>query len=239
MPDVTISWAIEAALKCDWASAIAANTSLLKNNPLDIDCLNRLGKAYLESGENKKAATFFRKVLKIDKYNPIAAKNLARAQSLKQPAKIGSRAITNFLEEPGKTKLVTLVNVAPAATLLKQDHADSLTLLPKRHTVIVQDREANYLGALPDDLGHRLGILMKGGNRYEAIAKSVTRNSITVFIRELVRAKKFHNTPSFLTTSTPDYLSFIREETTTSSKEDEEDDGAITDLHQDEEPETT
>lgn len=239
MPDVTVSTAIEAALKCDWAAAVSANTKLLKNDPSDIDCLNRLGKAYLESGENKKAVTFFRKVLKIDKYNPIAAKNLVRAQGLKQPAKTASRAATNFLEEPGKTKLVTLVNVAPATILLKQDHADSLTLLPKRHTVIVQDSQDNYLGALPDDLGHRLGILMKGGNRYEAIAKSVTRNSIVVFIRELVRAKKFHNTPSFLTTNTPDYLSFVREETTISPKEDEEDDGTITDLHQDEEPETT
>lgn len=214
MQDVTISEAIEAALRCDWQKAVSVNQKLLKVSPDDIDCLNRLGKAFLEIGENKKAATFFRKVLRIDKYNPIAQKNLEKTSS---PSKTKTKTTTliqarNFLEEPGKTRLVSLVNIASASVLSKQDHTDCLNLFPKRHTVVVQDSEGNYVGALPDDLGHRLSILMKGGNRYEAITKSVTKNSIVIFLREVYRSKKFHNTPSFLSSNSPDYLSFLREE---------------------------
>lgn len=250
MQDDTVAFAIDAALKCNWETAIRANTKILKTHPVDIDCLNRLGKAYLETGDTKKAALFFRKVLKLDKYNPIATKNLARAGSTKQakrpPAAGAPNTAANFLEEPGKTRLATLVNVAPPSTLLKQDHADALVLVPKKHTVLIEDSEGNYLGALPDDLGHRLSVLMKGGNRYEAITKSVSKNAITIFLRETYRANKFHNTPSFPTASSADYLSFLREDTTatdetkaaiTADLEDEDTPGH--DLHQDEEPETT
>lgn len=218
MSDDTVPAAIDAALKCDWERATNINLKLLKKTPNDIDCLNRLGKSFLEQGNAKKATFYFHKVLRVDKYNPIATKNLARiaGSSTTKFKKTSNQTIisptVNFLEEPGKTRLVSLINVAPASTLLKQDHADCLILLPKRHTVVVEDSAGNYLGALPDDLGHRLSILMKGGNRYEAIAKSVSRNSIVVFLRETCRGRKFLNTPSFLVNNSADYLSFVRED---------------------------
>ncbi|MBI4099821.1 tetratricopeptide repeat protein [Candidatus Microgenomates bacterium] len=253
MHDETTAAAIDAALKCNWAAAVAANAKILKATPCDIDCLNRLGRAYLELGDQKRAATYFRKVLKIDRYNPIAQKNLSRAQDPKQNTKTkmshassnSSAASGNFLEEPGKTRLIALVNVAAAGVLLKQNHADVVHLVPKRHTIVVEDSEGNYLGALPDDLGHRLSVLIKGGNQYEAVTKSVAKNSLVVFLREICRSKKFHNTPSFLAGTTPDYLSYLREDTSPSSEvsesetDGEEGDTPSTKLHQDEEPETT
>lgn len=239
MQDPQTAAAINAALCCDWATAITANTQILKLDPQDIDCLNRLGKAYLETGENKKAAYYFRRVLKIDKYDPIAQKNLSRATSTKIKKTGTITPAINFLEEPGKTKLVTLVNAAPTSVLLKQNCADALTLLAKRHTVVVEDQEGNYLGALPDDLGHRLGVLIKGGNAYEATIKSVSKNSIIVFLRETSRAKRFLHTPSFLASGSGDYLSFVREEAPTSAVTSEEDDEQHRDLHQDEEPDAT
>ncbi len=259
MSDAATTSAIAAALKCDWATAVSVNAKILKDHPTDIDCLNRLGKAHLEMGDCKKAATYFRKALKIDKYNAIAQKNLARSvnskpnkqsfslnkQSFSNKKPGATASYTNFIEEPGKTRLVTLVNTAPAATLMGLDHADALVLVPKRHTVIIEDGEGQYLGALPDDLGHRLGVLIKGGNRYEAITKSITKNSIVVFLRETFRSKKFHNTPSFLSTTSPDYLSFLREDTTqdlakTAPIETEDtDEMAIPNHHEEEEGETT
>lgn len=240
MQDDQTNNAIDAALKCDWQKAIDINSHLLKSEPNDLDCLNRLGKAYLENGDNKKASLYFRKVLKIDKYNPIAQKNLARASDTKTTKKSSgaTKSQATFLEEPGKTKLIALVNVAPASILLKQDNADCLTLSPKRHTVVVEDADGNYLGALPDDMGHRLGVLIKGGNKYEATVKSVSKSSLVVFLRELERSKKFHNTPSFLNSNSADYLSSIREEIVVSEPTEETEDHEHPDLHQDEEPET-
>ncbi len=240
MQDKDTQSAIAAALCCNWTAAIGCNLRIFKKDPCDIDCLNRLGKAYLESGDTKKAVLYFRKVLKLDKYNPIASKNLTRASGTPKIKPKTTSTAVNFLEEPGKTRLVALVNAASINILLKQDIADRLTLLPKRHTVVVEDSEGNYLGALPDDLGHRLGVLIKGGNKYEATIKSVAKNIVTVFLRELARSKKFHNTPSFMTTGA-DYLSYVREEQTeTPALHDEDsDDGPVVNRHEDEEPETT
>lgn len=249
MTDLTPA-AISAALCCDWKKAIEINIQIIKETGENIDCLNRLGRAYLEMGENKKAALCFKKVLKIDKYDSIANRNLARSQQAPVAKRAQSSAISpslnsvamSFLEEPGKTKLVALVNLAPARVLLKQKQADTVLLVPKRHTIVATDQEGNYLGSLPDDLGHRLSLLMKGGNHYCAVTKSVTQNSIVIFIRELLRAKRFTDTPSFITNS-GDYFSFVREDVpgeATHAEAEAEDEGTISEkLHQDEEPEST
>lgn len=235
--DDKIVEAIKAALCSNWQKAVEVNSQILKTDPKNIDCLNRLGKALLETGENKKSATIFRKVLKLDRYNAIAQKNLARTKtgSVKKNDNQTASPVTNFLEEPGKTKLVSLVNIASASVLLKQNQTDPVKLASKRHTVVVTDSEDNYLGALPDDVGRRLSLLIKGGNEYTAVIKSVTKNSLVVFLRESKRSKRFANTPSFA--SNADYLSFVPAPTTENPEvEEEETAETITDrLHHDEE----
>lgn len=217
MDSVDIEAAVEAALCSNWEKAKSLNEKLLKECPDDVDCLNRLGRALLEMGNNKKAATIFRKVLKVSRFDPIATKNLARAMqtSGKKKRIVGDKQNTpmptSFVEEPGKTKLIALVNVAPSKTLLAMDYAYPVVLSSRRHSVIVCDTENNYLGALPDDLGHRLLVLMRGGNVYEGFVKSVSKNSIIVFVREVTRAKKFKDTPSFQS-SGADYLSYLRDD---------------------------
>jgi hypothetical protein len=241
--------AIKAALCSDWQKAVEINAKLLKTDCQNIDCLNRLGKAYLELGDNKKAATILRKVLKIDKYNPIAQKNLARAFSPATVKKTTSNSqvgstprnpALDFLEEPGKTKLINLVNLAPTRTLLKQKQADHLNLVLKRHTVMAEDSDGNYLGSLPDDLAHRLAILIKGGNKYCVLVKSVSKNGLIIFVRETFRAKKYTDTPSFATNS-GDYFSYVRDElvadTPNITTEEDDDASAAEKLHADEESE--
>lgn len=257
------SQAIKAALCADWQKAVDINNQILKNDCQNVDCLNRLGKAYLELGEYKKAAAAFRKVLKIDKYNPIAQKNLARALSAptikkkasNKPSKTATtrpntsnRPLQNpaldFLEEPGKTKLVSLVNLGSTRILLKQKQADQVFLILKRRTVMVEDAEGNYLGSLPDDLSHRLYMLIKHGNKYCALIKSASKNCLVIFIREIFRAKKLADTPSFAA-NIEDYFSYIRDDLTASpTLEDENDNEEDTDgenlnlaehLHADEE----
>lgn len=50
---------------------------------------------------------------------------------------------------------------------------------------------------LPDNVGLRLTSFIKGGNEYQACVKSVDDKNVTVFVKEVKRAKKFTNIPSF------------------------------------------
>lgn len=242
--DELTSKAIGAALNNDWAKAVELNLKILKSGDQNIDCLNRLGKAYLELGDHKRACQIIRKALKIDKYDSIAQKNLARATQ--DPCKkVCSDTSTSkhisFLEEPGKTKLISLVNLAPANELLKQKQADAVILTLKRHTVIATDTQKTYLGSLPDDIGHRLSVLIKGGNTYCAFIKSVCKNSLVIFVKETFRTKKFADTPSFITNAS-DYFSYVREELVSDKPvvdaEGEDESSSISEkIHSDEEPE--
>ncbi len=234
--------AIDAALVGNWEKAVELNSKLLKTDPNNIDCLNRLGKALFELGDCPKACKTLRKVLRMDKYNAIAQRNLARASQTTTGKKTvttpAASPILSFLEEPGKTKLIALVNLTTSVDLLAQNQTESLILTPKRHTVVVTNTQDHYLGSLPDDVGHRLSVLIKGGNKYCAFIKSVTKCTLVIFVRETTRAKKYSDTPSFITNSA-DYFSYIREETPTVEPVVEEDDDATPTaekLHADEEP---
>lgn len=247
MSDPDTQSAIDAALNNDWQKALDLNLKLLKDNPSDIDCLNRLGKAYLELGNTRKAIGIFKEILKLNKYDPIATKNLLRATE--SPASKGAKIKTpaanfvSFLEEPGKTKMVSLVNVASTKTLLTVRCADFVNLTVKRHSIFVESQDGNYLGALPDDLGHRILVLVKGGNTYEAFVKSVNKGVLILFIREKTRSKRFRNTPSFPTGSS-DYLNLSEAGPKEGTEENQEDEEEATfkrseRLHQDELPEET
>lgn len=247
MQDLTPQ-AIDAALSSDWDKAVDLNSKILEETPDNTDCLNRLGKAYLELGDNKKAATIFRKVLKINRYDQIAKRNLDRttqsatkkgAATPKTAGPQKSTSPTDFLEEPGRTKLIQLVNLAATSVLLKLNQADGVNLSVRRRTVVATDEAGNYLGSLPDDVGHRLAFLIKGGNTYSAYVKSVTKSQLIIFVRETRRAKKFSDTASFVATNN-DYFSFLRDEVpptpvVTADEEAEEDRSLSGHLHDDEE----
>ena len=68
--------AINAAIARDWKQAVKINTFLTKQNPKDTDALNRLGRALMELGHKAMAQQTFAKVLRLDKFNTIAAKTL-------------------------------------------------------------------------------------------------------------------------------------------------------------------
>ena len=70
--------AVTHALAGHWKEAVKLNNEILKKDPKDVDCLNRLAKAYAETGNIKKAKSITEKVLKIDSFNSIAAKALKK-----------------------------------------------------------------------------------------------------------------------------------------------------------------
>lgn len=202
MDDPLISKAIQSALNQNWLEAIRFNLELIKVNSEDVETLNRLAFAYLKSGDILNAKAHYQKVLRIDKFNPIANKNLKWLNRITQsdihqnPAVI-SPPPTVFLEEPGKTKIVLLVNLAPVKVLCNLLVAQEVKLLPKKHSIEVRDNLDGYIGALPDDVSYKLLKFFTGGNTYTAYIKGVTQNSVSIFIRELSRSQKFNNLPSF------------------------------------------
>lgn len=203
MSDELEQKAINAALSGDWRQAVKLNQQILKQVPNNVEALNRLARAYLELGETALAKKTYRTVLSLDRFNPIALKNLGKIPK----GKVGKKQVGEkdsfvldpdiFLEEPGKTKTVSLINLADKKTLSQLALGEALTLAPKARSISIADSKGVYLGRIPDDLSHRLLGFVKGGNRYQVFVKSVTSSELKVFIKEVFRSRKFANQPSF------------------------------------------
>lgn len=196
--------AIQSALDNKWNEAILINEELLKDNPREIDTLNRLAYALMQSNQFSNAKETYSKVLDLDRTNPIATKNLKKLTSLLTQTN-GIQASSNhinhmdnvFIQEAGKTKTVELTNVADKKTLMALQHGDDVFLTIKRSKVFVLNTEKTFIGMLPDDIGIRLASFIKGGNEYQACIKGIDDKTIIVFIKEVKRAKKFSNQSSF------------------------------------------
>ena len=221
--------AIEQALAQNWDSAISINEELLKNNQEDIEILCRLGYAYLQQGKLEKSKKIYRKILSLDHYNAIAAKNLDKlltiAKSTKKNRDSVSSSVTpsQFLEEPGKTKTIALTNVAPKSVISKLNIGNIVSLFAKKHTIEVRRNGKEYLGALPDDTAFRLLRFISAGNTYLVIIKNIQKNAVSVFIRELSRGRKFRNQPTFLPLSLREFsVSTIKEIKKSGPEESEE-----------------
>ncbi len=205
MNNTTATLAINAALSLDWKQALEMNTQIVDESPEDTDALNRLAYACLMLGKLADAKKYYNKVLKLDSYNAVAKKNLLKLANIKKPSKSSKREMpfnainpSLFLEEPGKTKTVTLRHVAPFSVISALTIGEQVFLHPKSHAVDVRSSEKQYVGQMPDDVSFRLNRTLKGGNTYEVCIKNVSKSSLSVFIRETSRGKKFQNQPSFI-----------------------------------------
>lgn len=213
MTDSTLSnEAIRAALDQNWKEAIRVNTLLLKENSSDIEALSRLAYAYMQTGQITQAKKTYQLVLDLDQYNQIALKNIRKLSTIKKKdlAKPSGAPISPilFLEEPGKTKVVDCIHVAPPTVLATLSAGQEIAIKAKNHCVELRSSDNVYLAALPDDLAFRLNKLLAGGNTFLAIVKSVDKKSLKVILRELMRGKRFANQPSFI--SQTSYVPFSR-----------------------------
>jgi tetratricopeptide (TPR) repeat protein len=209
MDTSTAQIAINLALAGKWEEALKANHEIVLTNPEDTDALNRLARACSELGKFSEAHNYTKKVLKIDPVNPIALKCIGKRKSGKADSGNSSKVASteNFLEEPGKTKLVTLLNLGDNIIFTNLDPGEEVRLFCHAHKVSINNLDGKYIGCLPDDLAARLRNLMKSGNKYQVLAKSIDKKEIKVFIRELERGPKVENIPSFPTEKI-DYVSF-------------------------------
>lgn len=191
--------AVNAALTGDWIEAVSLNLKILKGSSKDIDALNRLARAYNETGKINKAKSISKKVLRLDPLNSIATKSLAKWKGAKQSPQDFSEppSAEAFLEDPGKTKLVTLLHSGDASILNKLYSGDTVMLSPSPHRVNVITEGGKYVGRFPDNIAARLRQLIKLGNSYRVLLKSVEGKEVKIFVRETGRGKKAGDTMSF------------------------------------------
>lgn len=208
--------AIQTALQGDWTSAIALNEQILEEEPNDIDTLNRLGFALLSLGNNKDAKTVYERVLSLDMKNPVAIRNLKRLGDGKTKRVIVLNNL--FIEEPGKTKVIDLLNIADKKVVSCLRSGEMLALRIKRNRLFAIDTENQYIGMLPDDISQRLTKFMDAGNQYEAYVRTVDHSKVSIFIRETIRSKKFKNQPSFLSSGEKSKLTIESTSTGKNSK---------------------
>lgn len=222
--------AIKAALTGNWSEAKSLNQEILKENPRDIDALNRLAHAEEELGAKTAAIKTYKKVLAHDPYNKIAQRALGR---LEKPGRLqkkkGEKGVeTTFIEEPGKTRTVSLIHLGADQVLSNLDAGQSVQLVSRSRRVSVQTEEGKYIGRLPDDLSRRIINLARAGNEYKALVRSVTDNQVKVFIKEVKRAPQLSDIPTFPQTEKAEYISFTppelvhEEKPETASLEEEE-----------------
>lgn len=194
--------AIQTALQGDWNNAISLNQQILQEEPENIDALNRLAFAHATLGNINDAKEFYQKVLQLDIQNPIATKNLKRLSSLNgvPHAPIIYKMNNIFIEEPGKTKVIELLNIADQKATSHLHCGEELHLQVKRMKIFVLDNDKQYIGMLPDDTSKRLIEFIQGGNLYEAYVKTVDEHKVTAFVKETFRSPKFKNQQSFINT---------------------------------------
>ncbi|MCX6706256.1 MAG: tetratricopeptide repeat protein [Candidatus Woesebacteria bacterium] len=194
---------ITLALEGSWKEAIKVNKEILEGNPSDTDTLNRLAKAYFENGNSAKAKKVCQKIIKLDPFNSIALKNFVKWKGIKEkcPSETKPSNTASFIEESGKTKLVSLLNLGDAKIIGNLNTCDEVVLAAHTHRVSLTTIDGKYIGRLPDDLALRLRRLIFLGNIYQVFIKSIDQKGIRVFIKEIQKSKKTENTLSFPMTS--------------------------------------
>lgn len=191
--------ALAAATTGDWQAAAEHNQAIIAEDEQNVSALNRLGFAYTQLGNLTKAKKTYQRVLELEPLNTVAQKHLDRIKSQKGVGLVSSNGISasDFVEEPGKTKIIALDRLCEPQVLRQLGVAAACQLKPRGRFVTVTTMDGKYIGSLPEDISRHLAQLMKTGNRYECVIKSVGLKECSVFIRETHRSTENTHTPSF------------------------------------------
>jgi len=197
--------AIELALKEKWPEAITINKKIIEKEPDDLETYLRLGFALWQIGDLNAAKKAYYKALKIQPGNQIATNNLERIKILKEKHSLilttkKQKILLDpnlFLNIPGKTRTISLVNLGQINTLAKLKVGQEVYLKIKKRRVEVRNEENEYIGALPDDLSKRLILFMNAKSQYRTFIKEVSKKNVEVFIKEEKRGKKVRRYHSF------------------------------------------
>jgi len=218
--------AIDAAFSNNWQEAVKLNKKILKLDKKNLEAILRLGFSYFQLQRFDEAKKIYQKGLKIQPNHPVILNYLQKIEAIeerKEKEKTQKKIVFDpelFLEIPGKTKSVALVNLGQKNVLAKLSIGQKVLPLIRRRKVIIKTENNEFIGNLPDDIGKRLIILIKGGNKYLAFIKEVSLNRVVVFLKEEEKSKKFKNIISFPSLATKNFSKIMKKEE--ENKEDEE-----------------
>jgi len=199
--------AIRLAVAGDWKRAAEANGAILDLFPDDVEAANRLGKAYTELGQPKKAIQAYQRTLEIDAFNNIARRNLERLEQAggaakaargKKPKTGADRGGTPALVSSAAAAEFRLQQANPAE-IAKLEPGDAASLQPNARGVAVLSEDGVILGYIEPKAGLRLRRMVEGGNRYTVTIRSISdHGQAIVFIREIHRDPSLVGQASFL-----------------------------------------
>lgn len=197
--------AVNAAVAQKWDAAVELNEKILHLDKTNIGATLRLGYAYLQQEMMKESRKYYQKALKLQPKNPVALENLERITILEESAggknpSIKTKAILDpnmFLEIPGKTKSVSLVNLGQKNHLAELDIGEKVEIKLKRRKIEVRTLTNDYIGYLPDDVSKRMIYFMEANSTYTAYVKEANSNKVVVFIREENKGAKVAHYSSF------------------------------------------
>lgn len=189
--------AINAAKNADWSAAIALNQEILQQNTTDLEAMNRLGLAFLKNDQLDKAKKTFKQVLEIDSSNIIANKHLNKIKNNELSPDIVFDNNNDFIEEPGKSKIVALHRLTGKDQLKKIKIGQACKLQLKNRYISIVDESDRHIGALPEDISFRLSKLISHGNQYRCVIYKVNDKQCLVQIKEIFRSKKNEQFVSF------------------------------------------
>ncbi|MGB9883629.1 MAG: tetratricopeptide repeat protein [Microgenomates group bacterium] len=218
--------AIDAAIATNWEKAIEINEKIIKLDNKNIDAYLRLGFAYLQKGNLKKAKKAYLQVKKLQTNNVLANEQLEKIKVLEtkktsiKPVKTNLDPYT-FADVPGKTKTVSLVNCGQKTTLANLFIGQKVNLIPKKKRIEVRTDDKEYIGCLPDDLSKKLNIFIKAGSIFDCYIKEADLKNVTVFIKEIKKGKKVLRYTTF-PTNTQNNLKQIIDEENNETEESEE-----------------
>lgn len=177
--------AIIAGIKGEWKEAIKINKKILLKNNKNIDALNRLSFAYLQTGELMHAKKTADQAIKLDKFDSIANKNLSMVNSFSKKNTVLKQAPVeniDFIEEPGTKKIISLVELCSKTNLDKIRSGTKLNLKIRRRKICIQ-LGTTYLGKFPDDINQKLVKLVERGENCEAFFKSYDQKKLLIFLK--------------------------------------------------------
>ncbi len=186
--------AINYAMNGRWSEAIDFNEKIIKIDKKNIEAYLRLGFAYLQTNKIKKSKQSYLKALKIQPSNIFVKKSLERLKIL-ESKKLSYSNTTPldpllFVDIPGKTKTVSLVNCGPKSVLAKLTVGQKVFLVNKKRRVEIRTENKEYAGCLPDDLSKRLAIFIKNGGIFSVYIKETSLKHTIVLIKEEKKGPK-------------------------------------------------
>lgn len=193
--------AVQYALDANFSEAKKINEEILVIEKDNVPALLRLGFASMQTNDYSTAKKSYTHVLKIQNSNIIAQENLEKITILEKTTQQSTNLQIDpnlFLEIPGKTKSIALLNLAQKDVLARLYIGQELLFETKKHHIELRTKDSGeYIGALPDDVSKRLTYLITSGSVYSAFIKECNLTKIIVFLREDKKSKKMASYLSF------------------------------------------